>query len=184
MTTTFTASERNAMHDGHPAGGEDLPSVPVSQLPIDKFREFLELKKLKVTGERMKIIEHVFERHNHFEADQLLQSMRDRGMRVSRPTVYRTLSLLVEAGLLRELRFGRRSAFEHSYGYPQHEHLYCDQCGSVTEFMSEDLNRLQDEICLKNGFQADHRQFIVYGVCAACRQKKTNSRGNSKLDLI
>ena len=184
MSTAPTTSDRNSTIGGHPNEGEDLPSIPVSQLPIDKFREFLELKKLKVTGERMKIIEHVFERHNHFEADQLLQSMRDRGMRVSRPTVYRTLTLLVEAGLLRELRFGRRSAFEHSYGYPQHEHLYCDQCGGVTEFMSDELNRLQDEICQKHGFQADHRQFIIYGVCSTCRQKRTTSRSNSKLDLI
>jgi Fur family ferric uptake transcriptional regulator len=161
--------------------GPGLPSIPVSQHPVSKFREFLDLKKLKVTGERMKIIEHVFERHNHFEADQLLQSMRERGMRVSRPTVYRTLSLLVEAGLLRELRFGRRSAYEHNYGYPSHEHLYCEKCGAVIEFVSEDLNKLQDDICLKHGFQADQRQFIIYGTCAPCRQKRQTNR---KFDLI
>ncbi|MBY0587421.1 transcriptional repressor [bacterium] len=161
--------------------GAGLPAIPVSQHPVSKFREFLDLKKLKVTGERMKIIEHVFERHNHFEADQLLQSMRDRGMRVSRPTVYRTLSLLVEAGLLRELRFGRRSAYEHNYGYPSHEHLYCEKCGNVVEFVSEELNRLQDEICQKNGFQAEQRQFIIYGTCSACRQKRQTNR---KYDLI
>ncbi len=161
--------------------GPGLPAIPVSQNPVSKFCEFLDLKKLKVTGERMKIIEHVFERHNHFEADQLLQSMCDRGMRVSRPTVYRTLSLLVEAGLLRELRFGRRSAYEHNYGYPAHEHLYCEKCGAVVEFLSEELNQLQDEICQKHGFQADQRQFIVYGTCAACRQKRQTNR---KIDLI
>lgn len=178
-----TITSQNDRLPGHLTGqrGDDLPSIPVSQHPVAKFREFLELKKLKVTGERMKIIDHVFERHNHFEADQLLQSMRERGLRVSRPTVYRTLNLLVEAGLLRELRFGRRSAYEHNYGYPAHEHLFCDKCGSVTEFVSEELNRLQDEICQKFGFQPDHRQFIIYGVCNACRQKRTMTR---KLDLI
>lgn len=162
-------------------GEQELPHVPVSQNPVSKFKEFLDVRGLKCTGERLKIVEHVFEKHNHFEADQLLESMRERGLRVSRPTVYRTLTLLVEAGLLRELRFGRRSAYEHSYGYPQHEHLYCDRCGTVIEFMNEEINRLQDAICQESGFQPDHRQFIVYGVCSACRQKRSPSR---KLDLI
>jgi Fur family ferric uptake transcriptional regulator len=162
-------------------GEPDLPAVPVSQEPSAKFKEFLELKGLKCTGERFKIVEHVFEKHNHFEADQLLESMRDRGLRVSRPTVYRTLNLLVEAGLLRELRFGRRSAYEHNYGYPPHEHLYCDRCGSVFEFMSDEINQLQEEICRRFGFLPDHRQFIVFGVCRECRQKRTTTR---KLDLI
>jgi Fur family ferric uptake transcriptional regulator len=177
----MTSTASSGFPDALPTDGPDLPSIPVSQHPVAKFREFLDLKRLKVTGERMKIVEHVFERHNHFEADHLLQSMRDRGHRVSRPTVYRTLSLLVEAGLLRELRFGRRSAYEHNYGYPQHEHLYCDSCGSVTEFVSDQINQLQDAICQQNGFQASHRQFIIYGICSACRQKKTTSR---RLDLI
>lgn len=178
----MTASS-SALHDRvlDASGEHDLPAVPVSQDPVSKFKEFLELKGLKFTGERLKIVEHVFEKHNHFEADQLLDSMRERGLRVSRPTVYRTLNLLVEAGLLRELRFGRRSAYEHNYGYPQHEHLYCDRCGNVIEFMSEEINQHQDEICSRFGFLPDHRQFIVYGVCSACRQKQTTNR---KLDLI
>lgn len=179
MATTSAAIRGRDV--GQAGGDQDLPHVPVSQNPVSKFKEFLEVKGLKCTGERLKIVEHVFEKHNHFEADQLLESMRERGLRVSRPTVYRTLSLLVEAGLLRELRFGRRSAYEHNYGYPQHEHLYCDRCGNVIEFMSEPINQLQESICQEFGFQPDHRQFIVYGVCSACRQKRSPTR---KLDLI
>src|SRR5690606_25215469 len=130
----------------------DLPAVPVSQSPMDKFREFLEVRKRKCTGERMRMVEHVFEKHNHFEADQLLVSMKEKGVRVSRSTVYRTLALLVEAGLLRELHFGARTAYEHDYGYPHHEHLYCEKCGRVIEFMSEELGKLQEEICRKFRF--------------------------------
>ena len=178
---SITSGQKTATTQGPAQDGQDLPAIPVSQNPVSKFREFLALKDLKITGERLKIVDHVFEKHNHFEADQLLESMRAKGLRVSRPTVYRTLNLLVEAGLLRELRFGRRCAYEHSYGYPSHEHLYCNECGSVTEFLSEELNRLQDEICQQHGFQADHRQFIINGVCSACRQKRSTPR---KHDLI
>lgn len=155
--------------------------MPVSQSPMDKFREFLEIRKRKCTGERMRMVEHVFEKHNHFEADQLLVSMKEKGVRVSRSTVYRTLALLVEAGLLRELHFGARTAYEHDYGYPHHEHLYCEKCGRVIEFMSEELGRIQEEVCRKFRFRATNQKFIIQGVCENCN-RSTYTR--HKLDLI
>lgn len=160
---------------------EDLDAVPVSQSPVEKFREFLELKGLKITGERLKIVEHVFEKHNHFEADQLLADMKAKSLRVSRSTVYRTLALLVEAGLLRELHFGPSTAFEHDYGYPQHEHLYCERCGKVIEFESEELQRLQESVCRRFRFRPTIHRFVIQGLCESCNAAKSH-RG--KLDLI
>ena len=71
------------------------------------------------------LVGHIFNSHKHFDADELVRDLHDAGHRVSRATVYRTLRLLVEAGLLRELRLTNRSAFEHDYGYPAHDHLHC-----------------------------------------------------------
>ena len=159
----------------------DLPHVPVAQAPVDKFREYLEVRKLKCTGERVRMVEHVFEKHNHFFADQLIASMDEKGLRVSRSTVYRTLKLLVEAGLLRQLEFGDRMAYEHDYGYPQHEHLYCEQCGAVIEFISEDLMKLLDDVCRKRRFRATMHQLIIRGVCESCSGSNSNDR---RLDLI
>lgn len=163
------------------SGDRDLPSVPVSQSPVEKFREFLEMRNLKCTGERLGIVEHVFAKHNHFEADQLVADMKAKKMRVSRSTVYRTLALLVEAGLLRELQFGSSTAYDHDYGYPQHEHLYCEKCGQVIEFVSDELSELQDSICKKFRFKPTNHQFVIRGVCQDCNKARSSHR---KLDLI
>lgn len=158
-----------------------LPAIPMNQSPVDKFREFLELRNLKCTGERLRLVEHVFERHNHFEADQLLEELKAKNLRVSRSTVYRTLPLLVEAGLLRELHFGSRTAYEHDYGYPHHEHLFCERCGAVIEFVSEELVRVQEEICRRIRFRPTSHKFVIQGVCEKCAAAGSTRR---KLDLI
>ena len=185
----MSASHPNPGHGAHPESaskvsppnGADLPAVAVALTPVDKFREFLAVRNLKQTGARMSIVEHVFEKHNHFDADQLVASMNERDLGVSRPSVYRTLKLLVEAGLLRELRFGSRKAYEHDYGYPQHEHLYCEKCGAVTEFISEELSQLREEICRDHRFRATNHKFIIQGICEQCNRASSNRR---KLDLI
>jgi Fur family ferric uptake transcriptional regulator len=161
--------------------GINLPAVPVAQSPVEKFREFLEIRNLKCTGERLRIVEHVFEKHNHFEADQLVASMEEKHLRVSRSTVYRTLRLLVEAGMLRDLQFGPRTAYEHDYGYPAHEHLYCERCGRVIEFISEDLQTLQEDICREHHFRPTIQKFIIQGVCEQCNRSSSHRR---RLDMI
>lgn len=182
LMNSFSTIPKQRPSDEHGyRANEDLPPVPVGQPPIQKFREFLGLRGLKITDERLRIVEHVFEKHNHFEADQLVASMKDRGLRVSRSTVYRTLALLVEAGLLRELQFGSRTAFEHDYGYPQHEHLFCEQCGRVIEFVSEDLSGIQEAVCRQYRFRPTNHRFIIQGVCEECNQAISRPR---RLDLI
>lgn len=159
----------------------DLAAVPVSQPPVEKFREFLELRKLKVTSERLALVADVFEKHEHFDADELVARLRTKKLNVSRSTVYRTLTLLVEARMLRELRFGDRTVYEHDYGYPHHEHLYCEECGTVLEFVSEELLRLKDEVCRQFQFRPSHHKFVIHGVCGKCTEARSRRR---RLDLI
>src|SRR5205809_6892996 len=97
---------------------DELATLSVSETPESKFREFLEIRGEKLTEPRRILIRHIFDSHKHFDADELVADLHASGRRVSRATVYRTLRLLVEAGLLRELRLTNRSAYEHDYGYP------------------------------------------------------------------
>ena len=83
---------------------DQLTSVVVSESPVEKFREFLEIRGEKLTEPRRVLVRHIFNSHKHFDADELVRDLHDAGHHVSRSTVYRTLRLLVEAGLLRELR--------------------------------------------------------------------------------
>src|SRR3954463_8952110 len=95
------------------AGLAPLAPMPLRESPEEKFREFLEIRGEKLTAPRRILIRHIFDSHKHFDADELVADLREAGRRVSRSTVYRTLRLLVEAGLLRELRLTNRSAYEH-----------------------------------------------------------------------
>ena len=71
------------------------------------------------------LVEHIFARHKHFDAGELIEDLKAAGASVSRATVYRTLKLLVDAGLLRRIEVGPRTLFDHDYGYPAHDHFVC-----------------------------------------------------------
>ena len=106
-----------------------LPAVAVSQSPEEKFREYLTSrpKPQRYTDQQRDLVRFIFSQHDHFDADQLIDDIKEAGLNVSRATVYRTLTKLVDAGLLRRLEIGPRMCYEHGYGYPQHEHLQCER---------------------------------------------------------
>jgi Fur family ferric uptake transcriptional regulator len=158
-----------------------LGPIAVAESPEQKFREFLEIRGEKLTEPRRILVRHIFDTHKHFDADELVADLHQAGRRVSRATVYRTLRLLVEAGLLRELRLTNRNAFEHDYGYPSHDHLHCTGCNTVVEFRNDELRQLRDAISLEHGFRADGHRFIITGLCPSCLRARGPRR---RLDLI
>src|SRR5436305_8641094 len=126
-----------------------LPAVEVSQSPEAKFREYLASRPRpqRYTDQQRDMVQYIFSRHNHFDADQLIDDMKRAGFRVSRATVYRTLAKLVDAGLLRRLELGPRMYYEHDYGYPQHEHLQCGRCGKMIEFQNSAIDAVLRDVC-------------------------------------
>ncbi len=159
-----------------------LSSVRVKQPPIERFAQFLKGRGKRVTEQRRLIVEQVFSHHDHFDADELMDHLQEliAGRRVSRPTVYRTLSELVEAGLLRKMSLGGRSVYEHDYGYPRHDHLYCQMCNRLIEFHSDALERLRDKVAKQYDFQvAGHRMFVT-GLCSDCRRRHPHGNAWSK----
>lgn len=147
-----------------------LPAVPVSQTPVDKFREYLASRDRpqRFTDQQRELVEHVFARHSHFDAEQLIDNLKAAGKQVSRATVYRTLSKLVDAGLLRRIELGARTVFDHDYGYPAHDHLVCERCKSMTEFESPELEALLAKVAAEHHFRPDGHTLVVRGTCAAC----------------
>ena len=147
-----------------------LPAVAVSQTPEDKFREYLASrpKPQRFTDQQRELLEHVFARHSHFDAEELIEKLRGAKKPVSRATVYRTLSKLVDAGLLQRIELGDRTVYDHDYGYPAHDHLVCEQCGSMTEFQSEELEALLERVAAENEFRPAGHTLVIRGVCAAC----------------
>ena len=158
-----------------------LGPLAVSDSPEQKFREFLEIRGEKLTEPRRVLVRHIFDTHKHFDADELVADLARAGRRVSRATVYRTLRLLVEAGLLRELRLTNRSAYEHDYGYPSHDHLHCTECNQVVEFRNDEIRRIRESVSLDHGFRAEGHRFVITGQCPSCLRRHSPRR---LLDLI
>ncbi len=160
-----------------------LQSVAVSQSPEAKFREYLASRPRtqRFTGQQRDMVRFIFSRHNHFDAEQLIDDMKGAGFAVSRATVYRTLAKLVDSGLLRRLELGPRMYYEHDYGYPQHEHLQCEKCGKMIEFQSQAIEAAIAEVCRQHQFQAAGHTFVIRGSCAECNRARVTKR---RLDLI
>lgn len=160
-----------------------LPAVPVSQSPEAKFREYLSSRRppQRFTEQQRDLVRYIFGQHEHFDAEQLIEDMKKAGFQVSRATIYRTLTKLVDAGLLRRLDVGPRMYYEHDYGYPQHEHLQCGKCGKMIEFQCPDLESAIQAVCREHHFLASGHTFVIRGTCAECNRARVTKR---MLDLV
>ncbi|HXJ60314.1 MAG TPA: transcriptional repressor [Verrucomicrobiae bacterium] len=150
-------------------------SSPGKQAAKEKFLTFLEGKKLRMTAQRQAIIETVFNTEEHFTAEQLLVWARERDPSVSRATVYRTLPLLTESGLVREMDFGKESKFyDPNYAdHPNHNHIICSHCDKIVEFESSRIAEIESEISHKLGFSVRSQRLQITGECEQMKKSGT-----------
>ncbi|MBM4403062.1 MAG: transcriptional repressor [Candidatus Cloacimonetes bacterium] len=133
------------------------------------FVEFLQGRGLKYTRNRKIILDIVFGLHEHFDAEQLYDLARKETRAMSRATVYRTIPLLCEAGLLQQsVRSSARDTFEHIYGHPKHIHWVCTRCGAVIETDLAEVMAVLKQEAKRIGFSADEIKFNVVGKCWKC----------------
>ncbi len=152
--------------------------------PMARFEEYLQSRGKRITQQRRAIVEQVFRHHEHFDADDLLAELaQEFGVRkVSRPTVYRTLSELVDSGLLRKMTLNGRSVYEHDYGYPQHDHLHCTKCNRLIEFQSDELTAIRDAVARQHKFRVSGHRLIVTGICDKCNRAQL--RPTRRLEMV
>jgi len=142
----------------------------------EKFSVYLKKGGLKFTPERRAILEGVFSIHKHFDIEELFEKLRKRGGRLSRATIYRTLPLLVESGLIREtLHCQEAVSYEHTFGHEHHDHLLCVKCGKVIEFKEEKIEKLQKAVCKRYNFTPVEHRLGIRGYCKECKVKKQKS---------
>ena len=151
-----------------------LGSVQVKRSPMEQFAGFLQRRGKRVTRQRRLIVETVFSHHDHFDADELMGHLQEliNQRQVSRPTVYRTLAELTEAGLIRKMTLDGRGVYEHDYGYPRHDHLHCQECNRLIEFDSAELERILADVGRQYDFRVTSHRTFVTGLCAGCRQRR------------
>jgi Fur family ferric uptake transcriptional regulator len=141
---------------------------------VKRFERFLRSRSLKLTAQRRRIFDRAFDTHEHFSAERLYDWLRSEpGEKVSRATVYRTLSLLLEGGFVEALDAGRGElVYEHVLGHPHHDHMVCLDCGRIEEFHDERIEELQLEACRKKGFHLMGHDLRLRGYCRACARKR------------
>jgi Fur family transcriptional regulator, ferric uptake regulator len=161
-----------------------LKSVEVSLTPERRFEEYLQSRGMRNTQQRRYILDAIYARHDHFDADMLIGQLPSKGKKgyVSRPTVYRTLIEFVDAGLLRRFELDGRAVYEHDYGYPQHDHLHCTRCDTLFEFQSEKLFAIRNQVAQDQNFRVIGHRLIISGICEKCNRSPRRQR--RKQDLI
>jgi len=140
---------------------------------LERFRRYLREHRQPVTRQRDLVARIVFLSDDHPSVDGIRRALRERGERVGTATVYRTLEVLVESGLVRAQDFGEGfRRYEPVPGQADHEHLICERCGRVVEFQNERLERMLPVIADEHGFQHRRQRVEIYGVCRECRQRE------------
>lgn len=148
------------------------------QLVYCALEKFMEQKKMRRTPERYKVLDQAIEMTTHFKVDDLCEQLNANSFHVSKATVYNTVQLLVEAGILRRHRFaGQPSQYEIVVEQAQtnHHHLICRECGKVKEIKDAAIdNHLRQTVY--RGFHPEYFTLYVYGVCSSCSRRKAKQQ--------
>lgn len=137
-----------------------------------KLAEYLDSRRLRKTPERFAILEAVFSHNDHFGIETLYEEMDARQYHVSRSTIYNTMELFTECGLVRKHQFGTNQAlYEKVVSAGNHHHLICTECGKVKEVKDADL--MADISGRRYGtFAVSYISLYVYGVCSTCQRRR------------
>ncbi len=129
---------------------------------------------LRSTSSRLAVLDAVLQSQGHFDAESLYYRMISGGIKISKATVYNTLDLLQDCGLVSKYRFTEHSSrYEKAFGRPHHHHLICLECGDLIEFVNERLNRIQEDVCNEKSFSPQSSSLQIFGTCAKCKKSKS-----------
>lgn len=144
----------------------------MKQTNMQEFYTFLSSRGLKNTPQRRLIVETFLETTEHVTTEGLYALVRAIDPKVGQATVYRTLRLLCEAGIARELHFGDGMASYEPAEGDHHDHLICTSCGKNLEVLDETIEELQVKLAAEHGFTLTSHRMYLYGICSECSKNK------------
>jgi len=140
---------------------------------IQIFRKLLKKRGMRNTPEREAIIEAICSSPDHFDVDELYLKMRQKTS-VSKASIYRTIPLLIEAGLIDEVfHEDGHMHYERLFGRAHHCHMRCRNCRKIIEFYDERIEEIEKEIGEKFQFETEGHRLEIVGLCSDCASKKT-----------
>lgn len=138
---------------------------------LGDLSRYLTERGLKSTRQRDLIARTVLEAEGHIGVEDIYRRVRKRDAKVGFSTVYRTMKLLKECGLVSERHFGDGLARYEPVSEDHHDHLICTRCGAIVEFEDAEIENLQDAVAERHGFTIVSHKHEIYGHCAACNAK-------------
>jgi Fur family transcriptional regulator, ferric uptake regulator len=137
----------------------------------ERFQEFVRLHKGRLTPQRQFIVREFLELNGHYGIDELHEHLLKKGKQINPSTIFRTLKLLVQAGIAVERQFANGNT-KYDVNVAHHDHLICLHCGKIVEFDSPRLEELQMRIVKSHGFEMEYHKHEIYGSCADCKKKR------------
>ena len=138
-----------------------------------KLLDHIARNGLNITRQRMKIADIFLDIPGHSTLDDAYAAVSAIDPSIGQATVYRTLKLLCDAGLVRELHFSNEKArYESANATVHHDHLLCEKCGKLTEFIDPDIEERQMRIAEENGYKLIGHTQLLIGICPECQKKE------------
>lgn len=139
---------------------------------LQAIEEFMRSRGLKLTGPRRRVVMKLLSVKGHVAADDLIELLKRDKTPVSKATVYRTLGLVSQSGLIDGHDFdGGKRLYEPMVGRAHHDHLYCITCGRVIEFEDEGIEKLQEQVVRRHHFTPVYHSHKIFGYCRNCARK-------------
>ena len=134
------------------------------------FIEYLKKHGMRMSGQRAMILDAFLKKEGHFTTEEFHGYIKSIDGSIGQATVYRNLKHLVEAGLARELDFGKGiKTYEHTYAHDHHDHIICTECGKRTEVYKPMVEKLQEKMAKEAGYKLSSHKLYLYGLCPECR---------------
>ena len=150
-------------------GGDTIAKVE------NLFKSFMKEEGLRCTQERLSVLREIYGSSTHLDADELFVRLREKGVAISRATVYHTLDLLFRYNLVTKIDLGHKHThYEKSWGVANHLHIICLKCGKVSEATSSELGGMMEKLCAENGYSLGSFSLQLFGECSdkeACVQR-------------
>ena len=141
---------------------------------LERFKRVLRDNGLKYTKQREVLLQTLYNNSEHFTPEQLYLYIKERhpGLNVGIATVYRSLNLLEESGMVTSISFSVQGKKFELANKPHHDHMICRQCGVIVEFEDQIIEKRQLAIAKEHGFKLTGHIMQLYGVCSECNKQK------------